>query len=202
MTTELQDIITEQLEGVFKQMDANGFFPGRSCLECGNRLQGQGEGRPAESYAGTYTGLCYPCTGKPPYVTRFFADGAREWSHPPAQPSHRRDRATHLGFNGCVECKGQGRGRDGFCRTCLDRFTGHPLRKKLEQIRKVEATWCRAQQDAFYKKRQKKPRGWVELKERERIVSRHNRFKEHFARWLAGFEERNAEILSGIPWGE
>jgi hypothetical protein len=88
--------------------DWDGFLPGATCRRCGVRLQGQGEGRPAESYAGTYNGLCYPCTGRPADVIGHYSDGAVLVEHPPSCPSWRRNRETFYAFPGCEACKGLG----------------------------------------------------------------------------------------------
>lgn len=84
-------------------MSWNGFLPkGVKCKKCGAVLEGEGEGRPAESYLGTYTGLCYPCTDQPAYATgEVYKSGAVEYSHRPSCPSHRRDRETYFQFEGC-----------------------------------------------------------------------------------------------------
>ena len=91
-------------------MTWNGFLPPSNCQACGTPLQGEDSDRPAELYAGTYTGLCYPCTGKTAFriETRQRVSGAWYWSHPPHCPSWRRDRETFYGFPGCKRCGGKG----------------------------------------------------------------------------------------------
>jgi len=88
-------------------MSWNGFLPkGVKCKQCGAVLEGEGEGRPAESYLGTYNGLCYPCTGKGPYFTgEVLVSGAKVYSHPPSCPSWRRDRTTYYFFEDCTVCQ-------------------------------------------------------------------------------------------------
>ena len=84
----------------------DGFLPGLHCERCQKPLQGLGSGRPAESYAGTFNGLCYDCTGAAPFIAREFEDGSVMWSHPPHCPSWRRDRELFLQFPGCRCNKG------------------------------------------------------------------------------------------------
>lgn len=106
-------------------MDANGFYPAHGCRRCGTPLQGQGSGRPAELYAGTYTGLCYPCTSKPgPLDEAPGPGGSRLVSFPPPLPSHRRDRVQFVAFGDCLACGGAGSSshyveyRDWYGRPC------------------------------------------------------------------------------------
>lgn len=115
-------------------MDRDGFYHGASCANCGRELRGQGSGYPAESYAGTFNGLCYPCTNRPPFelTEKTFLSGARLWNHPPPLPSHRRDRVTYYAFADCPRCRGTG-GQPGKewrdseqCSLCKDRHYGHP----------------------------------------------------------------------------
>ena len=102
-------------------------------------LRGQGSGYPAELYAGTYTGRCYPCTNKRRYEENYSkVSGARVWSYPPNCPSHRRERETFFGFDDCTVCHGEGRTHvsraDGMggsyyvsCQACMDRHHAHPV---------------------------------------------------------------------------
>jgi hypothetical protein len=120
-------------------MTWNGHLPRSvTCKRCGAILQGAGDGRPAESYLGTYTGFCYPCNDRPAEPTgEVEPSGAREWTHPPSCPSWRRDRERYLGFADCPTCKGTGRvwkyRCDGFggsygvnCPDCWKRHGEHP----------------------------------------------------------------------------
>jgi hypothetical protein len=119
-------------------MSWNGFLPkGVKCKQCGAVLEGEGEGRPAESYLGTYNGLCYPCTGKSPYFTgEVLLSGAHVYSHPPSCPSHRRDRETYYFFEDCKDCQFGcvrkyssgpfGGSYNAQCEKCSKRHYGHP----------------------------------------------------------------------------
>lgn len=125
----------------------NGFLPkGTKCKACGAVLQGEGEGRPAESYAGTYTGLCNACTGAAPYDTgEVLTSGAHVWSHPPHAPSWRRERETHYGFMGCAHCRGTGSpGYGRQCPDCLRRHEEHPaVAEERERARIGHEAWLR-----------------------------------------------------------
>lgn len=111
-----------------------------TCSRCGEELSGRGGDRPAETYAGTYTGLCYGCQR-----TRAFPrqvdelDGAVWWEWPPHSPSWRRDRETYVAYDGCEDCGGRGRrmvsrpdARGGSyprnCPACWRRWLDHPVR--------------------------------------------------------------------------
>jgi hypothetical protein len=64
-------------------------------------------GHPAERYAGTHNGLCYPCTATGPYMVEVAElDGCRRLSYPPSCPSLRRDRETELAYPDCEQCLG------------------------------------------------------------------------------------------------
>lgn len=120
-------------------MDSHGFYHGLTCKRCGKPLHGQDSGYPAESYAGTYNGLCYPCTNAGPFVQSTEMDGATIMSYPPHSPSWRRDRETFIAYPDCEECHGKGRfmvsrnyGMGGpyprSCEPCGKRYDTHPLR--------------------------------------------------------------------------
>lgn len=84
----------------------DGFYPPHPCKRCGKMLRGKDSGYPAELYAGTATGLCYPCTSEGPYFTgEVLVSGAKVYSHPPSCPSHRRDRNTYYFFEDCKKCQ-------------------------------------------------------------------------------------------------
>lgn len=119
----------------------NGFLGVCYCLKCNKQLGGAGSGRPAESYAGTYTGLCYECEGAPDFVQRKYPlDGAKLISTPPSCPSWRRERETYTAYDDCESCAGKGyrwvsRGFDSYrhyCKPCVVRFDNHPLRKAVK----------------------------------------------------------------------
>lgn len=92
----------EQLykEQVLDVMDDRGMLPAAKCKGCGTELNADGN-HPAELYAGTATGLCYPCTNKGPVLMATTPQGAVVWNCPPHSPSWRRDRETYFQFPGC-----------------------------------------------------------------------------------------------------
>ena len=102
------------------------------CQKCDKELNGDGN-HPAETYAGTYTGLCYACQNSESYIIEKYSDGAMTISYPPSCPSHRRDRGHHTAYADCKKCGGTGRlyvsrcmSQGGpyyeYCRDCLNRF--------------------------------------------------------------------------------
>ncbi|MDE1821165.1 MAG: hypothetical protein KGJ23_07980 [Euryarchaeota archaeon] len=96
------DVLTHPFAAV---MDRDGFLPPMSCRNCGKPLEGDGSGHPAELYAGTWNGLCYPCTGAPAFKSTVEdLSGVEVWSHPPHCPAWRRDRETFLYVPGCGKC--------------------------------------------------------------------------------------------------
>lgn len=132
-------------------MDAQGFYPyGLQCQDCGALLGGRraesvpgfpSYDRPAELYAGTFTGLCYACEKGGPRLLRRDWDGALHISYPPHCPAWRRDREVEIAYADCPECKGSGRhyvsraDSEGgsyyrYCRTCLDRYCAEPHRQE------------------------------------------------------------------------
>lgn len=126
-----------------KELIANewGYYPPHPCDRCGNVLRGMGSGYPAELYAGAYTGLCYPCTERPPEVVRTKElDGAIFTSYAPAQPSYRRDREVYIGYPDCARCGGAGHlpwganGPRNPCPDCASRYESHPLRKRFSDL--------------------------------------------------------------------
>jgi hypothetical protein len=141
------DVIGDLLERAYSQMDGDGFLPVTPCRVCGKPLSSKDGPRPAETYAGTATGLCYACSSGPAYVVpdSELPDGARLVSHPPASPSWRRDRTTHWGYPYCGECKGMGaRMRYSsmnqymeYCRPCMTRVTAPRKRNEIEFLRSV-----------------------------------------------------------------
>jgi len=92
----------EQLykEQVLDVMDDRGMLPAAKCMGCGKELNADGN-HPAERYAGTANGLCYPCTNKGPILMTTNPQGAVVWNCPPHCPSWRRDRETFYQFPGC-----------------------------------------------------------------------------------------------------
>ena len=95
-------------------MEWDGFPPEGvklKCDRCGVELSGRDGDRPAESYLGTYTGLCYTCQNAGPYVVETFFDGAKRLSYPGTQwwPSYPS-------------------GYRSYCEACFKRFINHPVR--------------------------------------------------------------------------
>ena len=174
-----------------------GFYPPHDCTSCGLLLQGFGEGRPAELHMGTYTGLCYRCEGATSHVTHVYRDGAKQWSHPPHCPSHRRGRTGSVSYDDCRLCKGLGCigliSWDSYptCLSCATRFGADSLRMTLirrgRQI--LEASQRARDKDlAAYRKahRLKKRDALPEHVEREIwdcVYARHQHALSHLGRW-------------------
>jgi RecJ-like exonuclease len=131
-------------EGITMKMNRDGFYPPHNCKKCGTLL-----GKvPAELYAGTYTGICYPCTGNGVILlSTSKIDGVKHYEFPPHCPSWRRDREVFYGYTGCAKCNGQGRiwvsrsssGGGGYtmqCPECSDRYHGNPIRIQNENRNK------------------------------------------------------------------
>lgn len=137
----MTNVVNDLLKRAYKDMDpSTGEFPADwCCIRCGVTLNADG-GHPAEIYAGTYNGLCYPCTSAGPFVVSVAVlDGAQEVSWPPHCPSWRRDRETFYGYTDCDHCKGAGAVRGyGYhtpvwnrCDACSHRYHDHPDRKRV-----------------------------------------------------------------------
>jgi len=116
-----------------------------ACLVCERPLNADGN-HPAETYGGTYNGLCHGCTGKPAILMAIAVlDGCWITSHPPRCPSWRRDRERHYGYPDCPRCKGWGRTYTDRCPGCSDRYFSHPLRvADMEYAMKLEHAIQRA----------------------------------------------------------
>jgi hypothetical protein len=152
----MTNIIEDTLKRAFEHMDPHtGEFPADwGCIRCGVKLNADG-GHPAEIYAGTYNGLCYPCTSAGPFIVCISElDGAQDVSWPPHCPSWRRSRETFFGYPDCETCKGAGATR-GYghhtpvwkrCESCSSRYHGHPLRKWYWD----RASWLRKAADARF----------------------------------------------------
>lgn len=138
----------------YSEMDERGMLPvAWKCLGCGRQLNGDG-GHPAELYAGTFNGLCYPCTSAGPYVVGVAVlDGLRKLSYPPSCPSWRRDREREYAYPDCPKCLGSGRyvwarsgrGRQSaHCEDCFARWTHHPARLAADRWYKRVHQACEA----------------------------------------------------------
>jgi hypothetical protein len=129
-------------------MNNRGFLAPHNCGKCGALLQGEDSGRPAELYAGTYTGLCYSCQNSSDFVAKIEGlDEARYISTPPSCPSWRRDRESYIAYSDCIKCKGigyswvsrsnsVGGSYRHYCEECLKKHTNHPIRIKYSRISK------------------------------------------------------------------
>lgn len=136
-------------------MTWHGYLPDHDCKGCGKPLQGEMSGRPAELYAGTYTGLCYGCERAPARAIGRLLTGAYETEHPPSSPSWRRDRERFLWFADCVNprCrKGAvqvyrsgafGGSYRAQCDHCSARHHEHPVivEMKAREDAEWDATW-------------------------------------------------------------
>lgn len=143
------EAIERAIQGAFAGMDSRGFFPAQPCKKCGAALQGADSGRPAELYAGTYTGLCYPCMNGSAFLLETdVVTGVQTWSHPPHCPAWRRDRETFLWFPDCSNTKcehghvyvsrSDGAGGSYYvqCEPCGKRHWEHPVKVAEEECRK------------------------------------------------------------------
>ena len=130
-------------------MDSRGFLTGEiKCLRCGNDLESPDSGYPSR-HAGTFNGLCYPCTSEPAYqMYTEEIDGATCWNFPPSRPSWRRTRETYQGYSDCSTCDGRGsvmrtsgpfNTYRSYCETCFSRYHNHPIRHALDTKAKKES---------------------------------------------------------------
>lgn len=135
---------TANYHKLLSEMDERGFLPDRKCQHCQKPLQGEGETRPAESYLGTFTGLCYTCEKEPAYVVREQADGGKIWSHPPYCPSFRREREEHIAYDDCKECNhgrvivlrsyALGGSYSSYCKKCLARSSEFNVTETMKHL--------------------------------------------------------------------
>jgi hypothetical protein len=144
VTIALQKTLKERLEWkpITKgesQMSWDGFYPDVTCTRCGKIMGdkvGDSYNRPAEVYAGTYTGLCNVCMNEADYTVKEYGCGAKLISTKPNLPSYRRDRQEHIAYTDCLVCSGKGwimeRGQHGsykgYCKACMTRFYNYPQR--------------------------------------------------------------------------
>jgi hypothetical protein len=143
----IEEGIKQTLDRAYASMDRDGFFPVHPCKGCGKELSGKDGPRPAETYAGTATGLCYSCERGKAYVVpgSELPDGGRLVSHPPACPSWRRDRTTHWAYPDCEDCGGKGAKMRHtamnqyleYCRICMARVMAPRKRNEVEFLRGV-----------------------------------------------------------------
>lgn len=113
---------------------------GLDCAICGNALGSIDNPRsnPAESYAGTYTGLCYGCERSAVWGCYRCEDGLVYYSHPPSSPSWRRDRQFYFAYGDCDDCRkgavrvsrsdAMGGSYNTQCTKCRDLAYAHPVR--------------------------------------------------------------------------
>lgn len=144
----MTNIIEETIRKAFRDMDPiTGHFPSWPCQGCGKELDGENGRNPAETYAGTFNGLCYACTAAAPFVVSIAElDGARDVSWPPHCPAWRRDREDFYAYEDCEICDGMGAtrayrtrsivsGGGPFwerCPSCGPRYWNHPRRRWLQ----------------------------------------------------------------------
>lgn len=134
----------------------DGMLPTHYCGRCESELNPNGF-RPAELYAGTYTGLCYKCQNSPAFCTHVeLIDRAEHWEFPPHCPSWRRDRESYVGYSDCNDCDGRGSKMVSrsfpsggpyrtYCDICFSKYDNHPLRKRLTQRRqRINNAWASA----------------------------------------------------------
>jgi hypothetical protein len=143
----IEEGIKQTLDRAYASMDRDGFFPVHPCKGCGKELSGKDGPRPAETYAGTATGLCYSCERGKAYVVpgSELPDGGRLVSHPPACPSWRRDRTTHWAYPDCEDCGGKGAKMRHtamnqyleHCRPCMARVMAPRKANEAEMLRRV-----------------------------------------------------------------
>lgn len=115
---------------------------GLDCAICGKTLGSIDDPRsnPAESYAGTYTGLCYGCERSAVWGCYRCEDGLVYYSHPPSSPSWRRDRQFFFAYDDCPDCRkgavrvsrsdAMGGSYNIQCVKCRDRSYAHPVRAR------------------------------------------------------------------------
>ena len=166
-------------------MNSSGFIENAICGKCGAKLEGEGDGRPAESYAGTYTGLCYSCTQAGAYAVVTEPSGAVRWSHPPHCPSWRRDREQFLGYEGCAECGGRGRimvsrsdtAGGSFaiqCADCSHEHFNHPEIVRVRIRGLTRSIWMSRGQDEYDRRLKKlaKQNGYGSTQDQDRAIAR------------------------------
>ncbi len=111
-------------------------------------LCGEHGPRPAETYAGTFTGLCYACERADHYQVASLPDGTLRLSYPPHCPSWRRNREEYWAHPDCSACDGAGRsyvsrsdalGGSYFvhCEPCLERVCAVQRANEFAFLREV-----------------------------------------------------------------
>jgi hypothetical protein len=141
-----------------RDMDERGHLPIHPCTSCGKPLSGADGPRPAETHAGTHTGLCYGCTKAPVFIRFELPDGTREMSYPPHLPSWRRDRERFWAHPDCSECGAAGRrwisrsdahggSYPGQCQACGERVYRIARANEVRLLRDVRDALACAQAD-------------------------------------------------------
>lgn len=130
-----------------------------TCKRCNRHLNPNGD-RPAEVYAGTFTGLCYACQDRgAEIIATDPLDGAICIEYPPHCPSYRRDRESYWGYADCQRCNGKCSivvprdfGNGGpyrqSCSVCWEKYHNNPVRKwtrdKRQKISRIaNEMFCR-----------------------------------------------------------
>ncbi len=131
-------------------MSWDGMLPATlNCIQCDKPLNENGQ-RPAELYAGTFTGICYECERKGEYCTHVdVIDRAEHWDFPPCCPSYNRSRQQYVGYDDCPDCNGKGAvwqsrpdayggSYRAYCKTCFTRYNNHPARRhKYDRLHRI-----------------------------------------------------------------
>ena len=151
-------------------MDRHGMLPADiRCKQCGAEMNPNGH-RPAELYAGTFTGLCYRCERGGAYVVEELDTGVALVSHPPHCPSWRRDRETFYWYTDCQNPKcrkgkitisrpyPQGGPYPKQCDECGRRHWDHPAQQARNRVAENRHLWYRRMQ-AEYSRRVKRAGG-------------------------------------------
>lgn len=155
---------------------------GLTCAICGKILGSIDDpgSNPAESYAGTYTGLCYDCERSATWACYRCEDGLVYYSHPPHLPSWRRDREYYFSYDDCESCRkgavrvsrsdAMGGSYNIQCVKCRDRAYSHSVRSahiaEYEAFQERHRGVMQRLEKEFDKKKKKLPDEEVEkLKE-------------------------------------
>lgn len=143
----------------------------------------------------------------PPVLVRFFADGAREWSHPPALGATAR--ALFVGFHGCPKCAGKGavtafmnRGQPypSTCEVCFKRFNADPLRAHFQHRRATRWRWKKCRADELQRIIRRRDSDVKPEDFNQRVAERLDIHDARFQQWAAAFVQRHAEVITGTLW--
>lgn len=119
----------------------NGFLPPHNCRNCNQPLSGENGPRPAELYAGSYTGLCYKCQQLDKAIVHTSTlDGALRVTYRAENYSGLGSRVSYVAYPDCPVCNGDGRIKGAYsssaccyrysrCQECWARFSAEPHRR-------------------------------------------------------------------------